>query len=175
MRTPGPWLLLSLLAGCNLLHGPPKAGECQANLRTILSGEQDFHALHRRFTVHPAEVGFAPVPGNRYLYRFAPDGGLTRRDGRPSPPLAESVGIGPDTRARGTTAEWLEARLPPEVRASLGVEGACPACEVTVGCVANLDDDDAVDVWTISSRDRVLDGGLTLRGTPFHHRDDLRD
>jgi type IV pilus assembly protein PilA len=162
-----------LLGGCNLVRGPPRESECRANLRTILSGEQNLHAEQGRFSVHPAEVGFAPVPGNRYLYLFAPDGGLTRRDGLPSPPLLESVGIGPDTRTRGTTAEWLLARFPAEVRAALGVHGACPACSVTIACAANLDGDDDVDVWSIASEDRVLDGGLAPRGTPVQHRRDL--
>jgi hypothetical protein len=169
-----PWLpLLLALGGCNLVRGPPKDGECRANLVGILSGEQNHFSVTGRFSLHPAEVGFAPVPGNRYLYLFAPDGGLTRRDGQPSPPLRESVGIGPDTRARGTTAEWLLARFPPELKAQLGLRGACPACSVTIGCIANLDDDDDVDLWTIASEDRVLDGGLVRQGTPFRHLDDL--
>jgi hypothetical protein len=165
-------VFLSALAGCNLLHGPPRAGECQSNLRTILSGEENLYAEHQRYSEHPAEVGFAPVPGNRYLYLFAPDGGVTRRDGKASVPLQESVGIGPDTRARGVTAEWLLGRFPPELRAQLGLHGRCPACTITVGCLGNLDDDDAVDAWTIASEDRTLAGSLVHRGTPFHHLDD---
>jgi hypothetical protein len=43
---------------------------------------------------------------------------------------------------------------------------------VVIGCAANLDDDDAVDVWTISSADRQLGGAPVPRGTAFHHLSD---
>lgn len=159
-------------SGCNLVRGPVKDGECRANLRTILAGEVVFFEAQQRYSEHPAEVGFAPVPGNRYLYLFSGQGEVTRRDERPSPPLLESVGIGPDTRARGVTAEWLRARFPAALLPGLGVHGACPACEVQVGCAGNIDDDETVDVWTISSVDRVLEGVPVARGTPYRHVND---
>lgn len=168
-------LSLTLLAAssCALVKGPPKDGECRANLRSVLALEHGFFQEHQRFSVHPAELGFSLPAGNRYLYRLAPEGPVTRRDGTPSPPPLESVGLGPDTLSRGVTAEWLDERLPPEVRATLGLHGACPACAITIGCVANLDADDDVDVWSISSDDRALpDGGLAPRGTALRHRDD---
>jgi hypothetical protein len=167
-------LLIAALgcAGCNLVRGPVKDGECRANLRTILSGELALYSEQQRYSPHPGEVGFAPVPGNRYLYLFAQDGGVTRRDEKPSPPLRESVGIGPDTRARGVTEEWLRERFPSELLPTLGVQGACPACEVVIGCAGNIDEDDTVDVWTISSADRVLGGATVSRGTPYRHVND---
>jgi hypothetical protein len=82
------------------------------------------------------------------------------------------VGVGPDTRSRGVTAEWLRERFPAELLPLLGVQGQCPTCEVVIGCAANLDDDDAVDVWTISSADRQLGGAPVARGTAFHHVSD---
>jgi hypothetical protein len=82
------------------------------------------------------------------------------------------VGIGPDTRARGVTEEWLRTRFPPELLPTLGVQGTCPACEVVIGCAGNIDEDDTVDVWTISSADRVLGGATVSRGTPYRHVND---
>jgi hypothetical protein len=167
-------LLLLAFSGCNLLHGPQKAGECRGNLRTVLGGEQALFSEAHRYTTHPGEIGFAPTPGNRYLYLLAPEGPVSRRDGTPSPPVHESVGIGPDTRSRGVTAEWLRARFPDELLPQLGIHGTCPDCSFVAGCVGNLDDDEQVDVWTISSVDRPLpDGGVMLRGNPWHHLDDL--
>lgn len=165
-----------VLSGCNLVRGPPRESECRGNLRSIIGREWELKEARGVFSVHPAEVGFAPAPGNRYLYLFAPDGGVTRRDGLPSPALSESVGIGPDTRARGVTVEWLRARLPADVASQLGLEGTCPACEVTLACVGNIDDDDAVDVWSISTKDRTLaDGGVITRGLPWRHLDDRKE
>jgi hypothetical protein len=169
--------LLSLFAaGCNLVRGPPRESECRGNLRAIVANELALMESRGVYSVHPSEVGFAPAPGNRYLYLFALDGGVTRRDGAPSPPLAESVGIGPDTRRHGVTAEWLRERLPVDVAAQLGLSGTCPACEVTLACVGNIDGDDAVDVWSISTKERPLpDGGVITRGLPWRHLDDRAD
>lgn len=170
MRCWSPLLALALLAsGCNLMKGPPRDHECRARLRTVIGLEQAFFSLHQRYSVHPAEVGFAPPPGNRYLYLFAPEGDVTRRDGLASPPPQESVGVGPDGKRHDVSAEALRAKLPDAVRATLGLSGTCPACDVTVACVGDLDDDPAVDVWSISTRDRPG----AARGTPLHHQKDL--
>ncbi|MFZ5441370.1 MAG: hypothetical protein ACOZQL_15285 [Myxococcota bacterium] len=160
---------LALLSGCNLVKGPPRDHECRATLRTIIGHEDAFFSRAQRYSVHPAEVGFAPSTGNRYLYLFAPKGDLTRRDELPSPPLEESVGYGPDTRKRGVLLEDVLTRLPADLRALAGLEGECPRCELTVLCAGNLDDDPDLDVWSISTKDRAE----APRGTPIHHLRDL--
>jgi hypothetical protein len=66
--------------------------------------------------------------------------------------------------------EDLEKGLPAELRQSLGLSGTCPACDVTLACVGNIDDDPDFDVWTISTHDR--EGAP--RGTPIHHLKDLQ-
>lgn len=160
------------LAGCNLVNGPNKNGECRANLQTIIAQEVALHADHQRYSTHPADIGFAPSTGNRYLYLLDGQGQVTRRDDQPSPPIRQSIGIGPDTRTRHVTAEWLRERFPADLLPALGVHGDCPACTMTAGCVGNLDDDDDVDVWTISTDDRQIGAEHVNRGTPFHHLDD---
>lgn len=173
MRAGWPvWWCLMTLSACNLVHGPPRDGECRANLRTILAGEVGVYSEQHRYTTHPAEVGFAPTPGNRYLYLFAGQGEVTRRDALKSPPLNESIGIGPDTRERKVTAEWLRERFPSALTRELGVRGECPQCEVVIGCAGNIDDDDTVDVWSISSADRVIEGTAVSKGTPYRHLND---
>jgi type IV pilus assembly protein PilA len=166
-------LALLVCSACNMVNGPPKDGECRATLRTIMAAETGFYTEQHRFSPHPAEVGFALVPGNRYLYLFDREGEVTRRDGRPSPSPYASVGVGPDTRRRpGVTVENLREHIPPEVMALLGVTGECPRCEIVVGCAGNIDADPTIDVWTISSADREFNGVSVSRGTPFHHVND---
>ena len=165
----GVLLLVASLSGCNLVKGPPRDHECRSALRTITALEFAFYSEHQRYSVHPAEIGWAPSRGNRYLYVFAPEGELTRRDEVASPRLQESVGYGPDTVKRGVLLEDLLAALPGDVRASTGLHGTCPQCELTVACVGNLDADENVDVWTISTADRP---GVA-RGTPLHVQEDL--
>lgn len=164
-----PLLLLLTLTGCNLVRGPRRDHECRSTLRQIMAAEFGFHSQQLRYTTHPHELGFAPSPGNRYLYLFDGEGAVTRRDGKPSPSPAESVGYGPDTRKRDVTVEDLLPRLPEAVRATLGVEGTCPDCQLTVACIGDLDDDADVDVWTIATKDRPG----AARGTPLNFVSDL--
>ena len=161
------WLML--LTGCNLVKGLPNDHECRSSLRSIIGLQFAYYSEQKKYSVHPVEIGFAPSQGNRYLYLFAADGPLTRRDELASPPLGESVGYGPDSKRRPVLLEDLLAKLPAELRATTGLVGACPACDVTIACVGNLDDDADVDVWTISTKDRPE----AARGTPIHHLKDL--
>lgn len=162
-------LSLLMLTGCNMVKGLPKDHECRSTLRSITALEFAYYSERQKYSVHPVEIGFAPSQGNRYLYLFAREGPLTRRDELPSPLLGESVGYGPDTRKHGVLLEDLLLKLPAEIRATVGLTGTCPACEVTIACVGNLDADPDVDVWTISTADRPE----AARGTPLHHLKDL--
>jgi type IV pilus assembly protein PilA len=153
-----------------MVKGPPRDHECRSTLRQIIGLQNAYFSVHQKYSVHPVEIGWAPSQGNRYLYVFAREGQLTRRDELPSPPLAESVGYGPDTKKRGVLLEDLKKGLPAELRQSLGLSGTCPACDVTLACVGNIDDDPDFDVWSISTRDR--EGAP--RGTPIHHLKDLQ-
>lgn len=166
---PGVLSLLVLLSGCNLVKGPPRDHECRARLRTIIGLQNAHYAEQKKYSVHPVEIGFAPPQGNRYLYLLSGEGPLTRRDELPSPPLPQSVGYGPDTRRHQVLLEDLLGKLPKDLRATVGLEGACPDCNITIACVGNLDADADVDVWTISTRDRPG----AARGTPLHHLEDL--
>jgi hypothetical protein len=162
-------LLLMTTTGCNLVRGPKRDHECRSTLRQIMALEFGFQSQQLRYTTHPHELGFAPSPGNRYLYLFDKVGDVTRRDEKPSPLPKDSVGYGPDTPKRDITVEDLLPKFPPEARALLGIEGTCPDCQLVVGCIANLDDDPDVDVWTISTKDRP---GAN-RGTPLKFVSDL--
>ena len=161
--------LLLVLCSCNLVKGPPRDHECRSTLRQIIGLEFAYYSERNTYSVHPVEIGFAPGQGNRYLYLFAPEGQLTRRDELASPPLGESVGYGPDSKKRNVLLEDLLLKLPKDIRAATGLSGACPDCNVTIACVANLDDDPEVDVWSISTKDRPE----AARGTPIHHLKDL--
>jgi len=47
-------------------------------------------------------------------------------------------------------------------------------CSLTAIAPANLDDDDTIDVWSISTKDRVIDGVAVPAGSPFNHVDDVK-
>ncbi len=163
------FVLLLSATGCNMVRGPRRDHECRSTLRQIMVAEFSFQSVQLRYTTHPHEAGFAPSTGNRYLYLFDKVGDVTRRDDKPSPSPRESVGYGPDTKKRDVTVEDLLPKFPAEARAMLGLEGTCPDCQLTVGCIANLDADADVDVWTISTKDRPG----AARGTPLNFVSDL--
>jgi type IV pilus assembly protein PilA len=118
--------------------------------------------------------------GRRYLYRFAAEGPLAQGN----EPGSEDVGYAADEKlARMSNAE-LEAGIPPEVLAQVGVRdypnrictgpGHCARQAVTVVCTGNIDNDSTVDVWSISTLERSVQGGPDIPGhTLFHHVDDM--
>lgn len=138
-----------------------RQSECKANLKLAFTAQRSIYAEKDVYLADPQALGFAPEQ-NRYLYRLAADGPL------------ESVGVAP-TRSPETSVAQLEAGIPGELRAALGVRGACPECEATMACAGNIDGDDTIDVWSVSTADRTIAGEPVPAGTPFHHVDDTRE
>lgn len=58
----------------------------------------------------------------------------------------------------------IDQAVPQLVRNAIGLHGACPACAITMLCVAQLDADPSVDVWTLSTTDRVGSRGEKIPG-----------
>jgi hypothetical protein len=138
-----------------------KQSECKTSLRMAYSAQKATHAEKDVYLTDPAAIGFS-VLQNRYLYRLDADGAL------------ESVGLAP-ARSPETPVGALEAAIPASLRAELGVRGECPECEVTMACAGNIDNDDTIDVWSVSTADRTIDGEQVPAGTPFNHVDDTRE
>jgi len=130
--------ILAAIAIPNFLKFQARArqSECKANLKAVYTGEQALYAERQVFSTNPTEVGFTPDPGHRYYYFFS--------EGAPafSPKVANAP------------AGAVPQRIPPELRRAAGLHGRCPDCSVTVLCAGNVDGDDAIDVWSISTADR---------------------
>ena len=63
---------------------------------------------------------------------------------------------------------------PPALWENVGLRGSCPKrCVLTVVAGANLDEDDIIDLWSVSTNDRVLDGVTVPAGMPFNRVDDV--
>jgi type IV pilus assembly protein PilA len=162
------WFVSALcFFSCAFAKGPPKDGECRANLRSAMALQLSFKESTGAFSPHPALIGFSPSSGNRYLYWFSTQGPISRRDGKQSPPATESVGIGPDF-SRGETIESLWPKIP------LGILNLAVANEkqVVMGCAGNIDADETIDIWTISSEERIFDGVKVSQGTAYRHVND---
>lgn len=148
-----------------------KASEAKSNLKAAFTAEKSFFGEYDRYSPFIEEVGFLPEAGNRYLYALSADGEL-------SPPAPRGLeerhtGVHSDPRFKASDAD-LEARVPDALWDEVGLSGECPKCDITILAVGNIDGDDDVDVWSISTRERVIDGVTVGAGTPYQHVDDLK-
>jgi type IV pilus assembly protein PilA len=132
-----------------LVPVPPER-ECSHNLKRFAAAQTAFKAKHDRYGTTFAEIGFQPRPGGRCLYTMD----ATR--------LAATF-VPAGERAWKVTWGLIPARA----------EGDVPIGPDTAVCVGNLDEDDEVDVWSVSTRPRVTKTGDQISaGTPWHDRAD---
>ncbi|RKH12458.1 pilin [Corallococcus sp. CA053C] len=132
-----------------------KQAECKVNLKSIyisakgqLAEEQPLGSL--------TDLGFAPEPGNRYAYVLSlPDSFV---------PVSE--------RFTAVDATEIQAALD-NAGVAPGVQGECPECILTAACVGNVDNDDTLDVWSISTAERTdAEGKAIAPGEVFNHVND---
>lgn len=133
--------------------------ECRATLRALVLAQKAFFSRTQRYTDSLRELGFRAPPGNQYAYLLSSPGadqGLLPSGADPR------LGVG-----------WKE---PIAGGGSIGIAGTCPECQVTVACVGQLDEDDALDVWSISTALRTTPQGSHIPAeVPFHDRDDVAE
>ena len=123
------------------------------NLKAAYRAQESFYVENARWGDTAEEIGFTPEPRRRYLYQIGPESAVAA-DFPGAPSAAE-----------------LQQGFPPDVSAALGVEGD----PLTMACAGNVDNDSFIDVWTVSNKERTIDGKLVPAGQPFNDRDDTRD
>lgn len=137
-----------------------KQVECTANLKAAFTAQTSFFAENETYG-DPAAVGFSPER-SRYVYVFE------------DPARGTGEGVLPARHPEAPATETLLAGIPANLREQLGVHGQCPDCSLTIACAGNVDGDAALDVWTVSTRDRTGPSGAPVRaGVPRHDVDDL--
>jgi type IV pilus assembly protein PilA len=150
-----------------------KQSEVKANLKAAYLAQKTYFGIEGKYSDDVGEVAFSPGPGNRYLYAFAADGELARAgelDGK------GKTGFEVDSTRQPASNESLEQGVPQAVWDEVGLQGTCPTdCSITIVAAGNVDNDDTVDVWTVSTKDRVIDGVPVPAGQPHQHVDDVRD
>jgi type IV pilus assembly protein PilA len=149
-----------------------KQSEAKTNLKAIYIAERAFFAEKDTFSESFSEVGFLPERGNRYRYLIAV-GGNALTPG--SPGTAPYGDIEADPKMKPDNAALLRG-IPAGLRAEVGMRGECPAdCGITAVAVGNIDGDAAVDVWSVSTDKRTIDGEVVAAGVPHHDVDDLEN
>ncbi|MGQ0505734.1 MAG: type IV pilin protein [Myxococcaceae bacterium] len=119
-----------------------KQSECKANLRVLASAAQRYHADEHVYTGDPALLYFNPEAG-RYAYLMDP-----------------ALPVHSET---ANTADLI--RRFRELGIDTGVNGGV----WTAACLADLDSDPALDVWTVSSQVREGPNGTTVPAFELKH------
>lgn len=152
-----------------------KQSEAKANLKSAFTAEKAYFADQDAYSESIKEVGFQPERGNRYRYFFSTKGTALTPGGTADDDM---TGVTVDYARHSATPPdaALFAAIPPALAGSLGVSGTCPdQCSVVVVAVGNVDTDAALDVWSISTEARVIDGESVPAGMPHQHVDDLKN
>lgn len=149
-------------------QGRPVESECMSNLRVWFAAESAWYEERREYSSDFGAIGFGPERLNRYLYTDDPLGPF----GDQASSSRYTV-IAP-SHDRGHPLRFVD--IPARVAGGeiVGVTGTCPDCRASAVCVAQLDDDDEVDVWSISTVDRIdeVTDAIVVAGVPFHERSD---
>jgi type IV pilus assembly protein PilA len=159
----------------NFIHYSTRAkqSEVKANLKGAWTTEKAWLAEKDTYSESFEEMGFIPEPRNRYRYVLSPSG-ETLLPGAPDGGMHGSIAADRNSGQHPDNAALLAA-IPPALLAEAGVHGKCPeACRVTLIGVGNLDDDPEVDLWSISSDARTIDGVSVPAGQPYQHQNDIR-
>jgi hypothetical protein len=133
--------LLSSLPGFLADQQHSKQAECHRNLATVMSR---FAELRDGGVELPALMAALPPDRPRYTYVFG--------DGASVPP----------TKKPPAEAERLRELALVKSLVDPGLRGKCPDCQLTVACVGNTDDDDELDLISVSSVDRYVFGDLRV-------------
>lgn len=169
--------VLSAIAIPNFLRFQARAkqAECKANLRSWYTSQKAYYAVNDAYEPSIQKVGFWPERGNRYAY-FAGEGPVESRTQAQLEPMEAAVSVDVDTFKFSNMRSLTPSDLPPNVAEYVGLSGECPDCEITMACVGNVDNDDTLDVWVVSTRDLDLqdeDGQSVAAGVPVNIVNDV--
>lgn len=149
-----------------------RQAEARSNLKNAYLSQRSWFDEHHTYSESVEEVGFSPDRNNRYSYFFSASGDPLLPG---SPDGGQHTGVAGDPRLAVGPVAALYAAIPPPLLAELGLHGKCPEeCRITMVAAANLDTDSTIDLWSISTVDRTLNGEPVKAGTPYHHVDDTK-
>jgi type IV pilus assembly protein PilA len=151
-----------------------KQSECRVNLKSLYTGLMVAAQDTQGSELTVSQINFSPERGNRYSY-FLGKGPMEDRSGAQPQGTEQARAVGADTFKFPTMRVYTLEDLPPEVASQVGISGTCPECEFTVACAGDVDNNsnDTPDVWTVSNKDRTIDGQPVAAGQPYNHVNDV--
>jgi hypothetical protein len=152
-----------------------KQAECKTNLKAWYTGQRTYFAEKDTYSTSIQEVGFMPERRNRYAY-FAGPGPVEDRSTKGAQLVVGAQGIGVDTLGISTARAITFEQRPEGVGSMVGIQGDCPECDITLVCAGQVDNDETLDVWSISTMEREAEDGTPIpAGIPFNHINDVAD
>lgn len=169
--------VLSAIAIPNFIRYQARAKqtECRTNLKSLYTALRvGGPTVEGSELTLLSQTGFSLERGNRYSY-FLGKGPMEDRSGPQIQGTEQAQGVGADTFKFPNLRVYTLEDLPPQVAEQVGVSGACPDCDFTVACAGDVDNNpnDSPDVWTVSSKDRTIDGQTVRAGEPYNHVNDV--
>lgn len=178
---PARWVMgaiIALVAACflavalpNYLHfgARAKSAEAKSTLHDLLRAQRANFAADGGWATSFEQLGYQMERGNRYRFALSREGEVLvpgHPDGGPHAILAVD-----DFRfaSRESNAAHPPA-IPRDLWDALGVLDG----QLTMAASGNIDVDPTLDVWSISSADRIIEGAHVDAGVPFCHVDDTR-
>jgi len=163
---------------CSRITRPAPQSECHQNLKSIFTHiritpprEHEARGIQPTFNT----FGVFLERGNRYAYFLGP-GPLEDRSGADFVQAPGQMGIGVDTFKYVGHPALTFSDLPPEVARQVGlrVDTTAGAYDFVAACAGNIDNNvnDHPDIWTISSKDRRINGEYVEAGEPYNHVND---
>lgn len=153
------WGMLAAIAIPNFIkfQARSKQAECKLELASLYAAQQLYQAEHHAFAQSVDDLDWRPGAKRNYAYRISADSVVD--------PTHSSLSV-----------DELEETYPDELVNLIGVIGECPEeCATTMACAGNIDNDDTIDVWMISSQEQNIDGQRVPAGQPFNLINDVTE
>jgi type IV pilus assembly protein PilA len=154
-----------------------KQAECKVNLKALVQYERSYFEQHQAYTPVLSALPFFPERGNRYAY-FAGPGPQEHRTGPQVEGTGEDTQVDVDQFRLASSHSITQRDLPQTFAGNvfMGLSGSCPNCALVAVCAGNVDNDPGLDVWSVSTDDRVApDGSPIPAGVPFNDHNDVTD
>ncbi|MBL8911361.1 MAG: hypothetical protein JNM17_11770 [Archangium sp.] len=148
------------------------ASEVKTNLKATFLAEKSYWAEKDVYTDRIEAMGFIPERGNRYLYLVSKNCELLLPgawDG------GSHCGVfGDELRLATVDNKLLMASIPTSLMGEVGVHCEEDAgCDVTIAAAGNIDSDATVDVWSVSTKERIIGTDRVGPGMPYNHINDV--
>ncbi|GHG63880.1 hypothetical protein [Comamonas sp. JC664] len=169
------FFMVSAVTGFQRYRGRAMQSMCRISLKQWHIAQMTHYSEHEAYEPAFAKVGFEIPRGNQQLFLVGVEP-VDLRDTAGAPAVADAVAVGVDVATNPKLKAIALGDVPIAAITQVGVTGECPECDITAACVANLDGDDDLDVWLISTGEVIgPDEKPVPAGELLHFANDLAD